>query len=70
LEVHFATENGEPPYMARWAVDVLRLAVDGNDRAQKRAVEALEVLGAYFSTPADDCNPYGMERLPFDGDSS
>lgn len=67
LEAHFATD-GEPPYMAVWAADVLKLAVGGNPAATKRAPEALEVLSVYFSTPADDCDPHGMERLfPDDG---
>jgi hypothetical protein len=62
LSAHFATE-GEPPHMASLAASVLAAAVLANDRTLTVAVEeALETLGVFFSTPADDCPVFGIRR--------
>lgn len=62
LEAHFVTD-GEPPYMASMAASVFVAAVAANDRRLTPAVrEAFEVLGVFFSTPADDCPPQGLPR--------
>lgn len=54
--------DGEAPRMVQQAARELVEAVDRDDR-QFAAGEWLEVLGAYFSTPADDeCSPFGIVR--------
>lgn len=69
LEAHFATE-GEPPRYALHCANQLVEAVKRNDREDPDAQSYLEMLGLFFSKPADDsCNPHGMERLfPVDPD--
>lgn len=69
LEAHFATE-GEPPRLAQLAVSVLAEAVKRNDRNAPGVGNALEALGAFFSTAAgDDAPALGIPR-PFTGDSA